>query len=88
MSAQECTSHCATLHLSESPCKFDAIDTVRDIRPNSAVGSVIILIVVVVVIDDDKNIALLQLLLLTAKAVIARLSLAVAKKMGRHFLNR
>ena len=77
-SAQECASHCATLHLRGSPCKFDAIDTVRDIRPHSAVGSVIILIVVVVVtIDDDNNIE-------SASAVVSksitRLSLAVAKK--------
>ena len=85
-SAQECASHCATLHLRGSPCKFDAIDTVRDIRPHSAVGSVIILVVVfvVVIIDDDDNIeSVIMLLLLIAKAL--RDSALLSQKMGRRF---
>ena len=89
-SAQECASHCATLYLRGSPCKFDAIVTVRDIRPHSAVGSVIILVVVVVVfvvviIDDDDNIeSVIMLLLLIAKAL--RDSDLLSQKMGRRFL--
>ena len=96
-SVPDCASCCATVHLRGCPCKFDAIGTLRDNGPHSAIGTsavvvvvvvvvvvavvaVVVVVVVVVVIDDDKNIALLQLLLLTAKAVIARLSLAVAKK--------
>ena len=84
-SVPDCASCCATVHLRGSPCKFDAIGTLRDNGPHSAIGTsavVVVVVVVDVVIDDDKNIALLQLLLLTAKAVIARLSLAVAKKNG------
>ena len=64
-SIQDCASYCATLNLRKSPCKFDAIGTVHDNGPHSAVGSVIILNVVVVVvvvvsiliIDDDNSIA-------------------------------
>ena len=47
-SVQDCASHCAALHLSGSPCKFDAIGTVRDNGSHSDVGRVIILVVVVV----------------------------------------
>ena len=49
-SIQDCASHCATVHLRGSSCKFDAIGIVRDNGPHSAVGSVIVVNVVVVVV--------------------------------------
>ena len=38
-SVQHCASLCVSVRLSGSPCKFDAIESVRDIGPHGAAGT-------------------------------------------------
>ena len=48
-SVPDCASCCATVHLRGSPCKFDAIGTLRDNGPHSAIRTSVVVVVVVVV---------------------------------------